>query len=382
MKRIQEGYDGDIVVSIERWVWSQEFHPRKGHTMFRYVEGPSVKVLFVCKKRVNHYGISTGLFNSASFVSNALNERLCLESKVVSVIDNNYIDREVHAYKPHCVIIEAFWVVPSKFHVLCALYPNVQWFVRSHSKIPFFANEGIAMNWMWGYSQIAKWHKNFHIAANDLETSLHLSKTFRTEVFYLPNIYCPPAYGKTDLGARNPNEIHIGCFGAIRPMKNTLIQAVAAVRFATKIDKKLYFHINGTRTEQAGDNALKNLRYLFEGLDHELVEHPWMSHEDFIEVVRSMDMGMQVSLSESFNIVTADFVWHRKPVVVSPDIEWVSDSNKANPNKVKSIVRALKRVRLLSHVGLNWLNLLLLQRHNRKATHQWLDVLWDEVLMA
>jgi len=46
-----------------------------------------------------------------------------------------------------------------------------------------------------------------------------------------------------------------------------------------------------------------------------------MEHNDFIRVVKSMDIGMQVSLSESFNIVAADFVSNGVPLVGSPDIE-------------------------------------------------------------
>jgi len=46
-----------------------------------------------------------------------------------------------------------------------------------------------------------------------------------------------------------------------------------------------------------------------------------MDHSDFISIVKSMDIGMQVSLSESFNIVAADFVSNGIPLVGSPDIE-------------------------------------------------------------
>ena len=77
------------------------------------------KILFILKIKQNYgatndysIGLSTGLYNSAQF----MNEMLIdggFDSQMVSVIDNNDIDREVTLHKPTHVIIEALWVVPS-----------------------------------------------------------------------------------------------------------------------------------------------------------------------------------------------------------------------------------------------------------------------------
>jgi hypothetical protein len=332
-----------------------------------------VKVLFICKKRINNYGVSTGLLNSATFVANILSRKKGFETKVVSVIDNNYIDAEVYKFQPDFVIIEAYWVVPSKFDVLCSLYPNVQWVVRSHSKIPFFANEGIAMSWTSGYKEMAKKYDNFCLSFNEKDTNNDISRIFNFNTYYLPNIYYPIGVYDKNRKDKNPNHIHIGCFGAIRPLKNHLIQAVSAIIYADNIGKKLFFHINGNRLEQKGENSLKNLRNLFEEVDHELVEHPWLSHDEFMNAVKSMDMGMQVSLTESFNIVTADFVYNGKPVIVSPDINWLSFLCHANPNDSRSIVKGLFRVKLLDFFGFKYINSYFLKSYNKKALKKWLS---------
>ena len=49
----------------------------------------------------------------------------------------------------------------------------------------------------------------------------------------------------------------------------------------------------------------KNLESLFARGKHALITHRWSPHDEFIEVVRQMDLGLQVSLSESYNIVAA-----------------------------------------------------------------------------
>jgi hypothetical protein len=126
------------------------------------------RILFICKDRNTSYTPSFGLLNSCKFICNAL-EKHYIECKVVAVVDNNAIDKEVTSFQPTHVFIEALWVVPSKFNVLCALHPNVKWYVRIHSKVPFLANEGMAMGWIRDYAEISHKFKNLHNSANNME---------------------------------------------------------------------------------------------------------------------------------------------------------------------------------------------------------------------
>ena len=141
-----------------------------------------------------------------------------------------------------------------------------------------------------------------------------------------------------------PKYIDIGCFGAVRPMKNQLLQAMAAIAFANKHNLTMRFHINGTRIEQKGGSVLKNIRALFSDSPYTLVEHQWMPHEEFIKLIKYMDIGMQLSLSESFNIVTADFVSQKVPMIVSPDISWMPFITKVGPFNVDKIINRMELV--------------------------------------
>lgn len=136
--------------------------------------------------------------------------------------------------------------------------------------------------------------------------------------------------------------INIGCFGAIRPLKNQLNQAIAAIEYADKNDKVLHFHINGTRVEQKGENVLKNIRALFFDTRHKLIEHSWLEHHDFLKLVKTMNSGLQVSFTESFNIVSADFVYEKVPIVTSTDIDWTSKCSQVDPNNVSGMVKKIK----------------------------------------
>lgn len=339
-----------------------------------------IKVLFVCKKRQDSYGISYGLINSCKFLCNILTS-LGVKAKVVSVVDNNAIDNEVYKYKPTHVFIEALWVVPSKFEVLLPRYPNVQWYVRLHSNTSFLANEGIAIEWLNGYEKVAATYGNLNIAPNSekLVTDLFLSLRMVTQ--YAPNVYMPPEYDAEKLKIdppevdRSEHVINIGCFGAVRPMKNHLLQAMAAMAFANKHNKELHFHINATRVEQQGQPVLKNLRNLFKGQFHELIEHPWMDHHQFWKLVRKMDLGMQVSLTETFNIVAADLAYNHIPVIGSKEIPWLSMFYKANPTNIKSIIRTLDFAYWGQKYGLQHMNYWGIQKYNYDSIKAWKKLL-------
>lgn len=302
-----------------------------------------MRVLFILKKRNNSYGVSYGLMNSANFVADSITRRLNeVEAKVVSVSDANGIDREVHNFKPLFVIIEALWVTAEKMRELVELHPGVTWTVRLHSKTPFLSNEGIAFDWIGKYRELSRERPKFVLSANHQSMCDDIYRTIGHYCHLLPNIYDNELCGPRKRKLKDSVTINIGCFGAVRPMKNHLQQAVAAIVFANKMDKKLLFHINGDRSEQRGDQVVKNLRALFAlSGGHELVEHSWMSHNDFMELITSMDLGMQVSFSETFNIVAADFVANDIPIVVSPEIDWMPKYYQANPTDVTSMVAAL-----------------------------------------
>lgn len=300
------------------------------------------KILFILKQRedssnTSYSGsLSTGLWNSSRLVNDMLNTKDIISSMEIAV-DNNDIDRLVTKHRPTDVIIEALWVVPSKFAELTRLHPTINWYIRMHSETPFISNEGIAHEWLGQYLK----YPNVKISVNSpkflKEMYFILGKTYpeildiTERVIYLPNYY--PVNEKslkknriTTYYKDSLEYIDIGCFGATRPLKNQLIQAHAALRFATSINKKLRFHINSNRVESKGDSILKNMVSLFKNMEqygHELVLHPWLPHTEFLKVIKTLDIGMQISFSETFNIVMADFVVSGIPVLASTEVPWL-----------------------------------------------------------
>lgn len=344
------------------------------------------KLLFILKRRDQPYtgehcyskgGLSSGLLNSAKFVVEMLLAE-GVHAKLVQVQDNNCIDREVSAYKPTHVIIEAYWVVPEKFEVLKRLHPQVTWIVRNHSEMPFLAQEGVAMDWTLEYLRrgilVAP---NSEAMVRDVKTvaKATVGEAVDELVVWLPNYY-PLPKERSHFRLFKPGEtLDVGLFGAVRPLKNQLLQAVAALEYAESRALRLRLHINATRVEE-GNNNLKNIRALFAHSHvHELVEHPWCEHQEFLRLVSTMDVNMCVSFSETFCIVAADGVAMGVPTVGSNEIRWLSELSRAVPTDSKAIVWALECALNHARMGtLQHLNFKLLGENVEAARQRWLSL--------
>lgn len=338
------------------------------------------RILFLIRKadRPSNYSFgSFGLSNSATFVANRLNQEGHI-AKVVMVHDNSDIDREVTDFAPDVIIVEALWVVPNKFNELLKIHRYPRWVVRVHSKAPFLAMEGVAMDWLREYVDIGEVYGNLRISTNNLQFNDELELVQpRFHPIYLPNIYQP-----TILPFRNhrvddkQRPLDIGCFGAIRPFKNQLAQAMAAIMFGNAHGRKINFHINATRQEQQGYNVYKNLVGLFKGTEHALMEHDWYGHHEFAtHLVGQMDLGMQVSFSESFNIVTADFVNAGVPILVSDDVHWMPAFSRCNPNSSFEMSKKLYRLFITRNAVMENADRRALHHYNEEATKSWKNYL-------
>jgi hypothetical protein len=287
-------------------------------------------------------------------------------TRVVSVIDGNCIDKEVHKFKPNIVVLEAIWCPPYKLKELAKLWPGIRWIVRIHSEIPFLANEGMAIAWLFEYSKIP----NVQVAANSLRAFKDLEEL---SPLYLPNYYsihCQKAYKLPS------DELNIGCFGAVRPLKNQLAQAFAAIKYAQHERKPLNFYINSTRTEQGGDQPLKNIRSLFANQPPEfkLVEAPWLGRLAFLELLRTMDACMSVSFTETFCITAANAASQGVPIVTSSEVPWSFEEIQASPTNITEIFHKLEIALGHKKDEIVHKNLEGLRRYDEISVVEWLEL--------
>jgi hypothetical protein len=344
------------------------------------------KILFILKERFDYQSdvetgqvnFATGLLNSTQYVVDMLNKN-GIESKLVIVKDNNSIDKEVTEYRPTDVVIEALWVVPVKFRQLSAIHPTVKWYIHLHSDLPFLANEGVAMEWIAAYIEnpsvmiIVNSKRLFRELRFILKQKQDVEDDVVDEnIVFLPNYYPTTTVPKKTYTFTS-DEINIGCFGAIRPMKNQLVQAIAAVMFGDKVKKKVVFHINSSRVEQRGEAVLRNIENFFESVKdrgHRLVEHSWYTRDEFVNLCYTMDLGMQCSFSETFNIVCADLVTQGVPTIGTSEIQWLSNLYTADPNDTADITEVLNKAYKTAKKNVE-MNFKSLSRYSEKSENIW-----------
>lgn len=348
------------------------------------------KIQFILKRR-NDFdpelhapeGMSTGLYNSAKFMRDMLEEAK-FETDLQVVIDNNSIDRVVTQFNPNFVIIEALWVVPTKFNILITLHPNVKWIIRLHSELPFLAGEGMALDWLAEYIKFP----NIIIAVNsprmlnEIKTYLATTSGFESKyidnsIIYLPNYY-PKNYkkkiNKFNKFIGKKYWIDMACFGAVRPLKNHVTQAMAALKYCNHYGKQLRFHINSGRVEGKGEPVMNNLKNMFQQMNnygHQLIIHPWTPREEFLEICAEMDLGLQCSFSETFNIVSADLVSQGIPIVCSNDVPWSSKYFNANPGDTNEIFHAISKTIEFNKFNV-WINQRNLNKYTKQSKNTWI----------
>jgi hypothetical protein len=313
------------------------------------------KSLFLLKIREDYsadpsysgsYQIATGMYNSARFVTDMLNAN-GRESDVGLLLDANSIDAAVMAYEPTHVFIEGLWVTPAKMAELMALprHAGRQWIIRIHSEIPFIATEGVAMGWIAEYLAlgviVAPNAPRAHQQVAWMAQNLNPPVDPVIGVPLLSNYYPLDFQPLTPL-ATGP-VLKIGLFGAFRVLKNHLNQAFAAARYAQSVGKTLELHVND-RIDAGGSPVAKNVTQLYDAISVNagatIVHHAWEDRATFLATMASMDLNLQISISETFNIVAADSIYAGTPILVSAEVPW-SYPFHADPQNVDDMIEKM-----------------------------------------
>lgn len=221
--------------------------------------------------------------------------------------------------------------------------------VRSHSQFAFLDIQATVK--MMDYIK-----NNIPLIFNEFTTYYAFIDTLWDDdqhlIYYLPNPFkldYDEAIDKHDIWKsrfRQKTYYDIGCFGELRPMKNHVTAALASVRFASwmagsNYDKIVRFNVN---TSFDTDPILQNIRGLFSRSTKGtpmLKEHLWQGGEDFNHLIQDMDIGLQASFSETFNITSARFIQNGIYAIGGLSIDWLT-YNRFNSHDPVSIFNCLR----------------------------------------
>jgi len=249
----------------------------------------------------------------------------------------------------HCVI-EAPWIKTDRLVRMLAANPQVHFIVRSHSQIGFLQVEAGAVSLLREELVLQEGVPNLSVAANSRKLCQYFHEVYSGRCLYLPNLYdLERVHSKRD-AHHGHRSLRIGSFGALRLLKNHTTAAAAALMMARERNSNLEFWMTVNR-EEHGKGVLQTIRNMFSDLPWaKLVEQPWQQWADFRRTVHHMDLCLQVSFTETFNIVTADAAAEGVPSVVSPAIEWAPHTWKADVDTVGEVARVGASL-LSSHSG-------------------------------
>jgi len=284
----------------------------------------------------------------------------------------------VEKYHPTHCLIEVPWLTSEELATICAKYPSVHFMVRSHSQIGFLQIEPSTIKNLRDALILQEGVQNLTVAANSRRLAEFIRTAYQANCLYLPNLYDVERTHRKRDENHDHRLLRVGLFGALRLQKNHTTGAAAAMIMAKERNADLEIYISTGRGENSGkekmNSVYNSLHEMTTGLDWlKLVEVKWSSWPEFRRTVSNMDIICQASMSETFNIVTADAIAEGVPAVVSEAIEWAPRNWQAELDSTTDIARTGSM--LLSSYSEAHRGLEHLKHFLKHATHEWLEYL-------
>jgi len=333
-----------------------------------------VRVFYRNFKQFCHGMSHIGLGNNALLTAKSL-KSINVDCRVDGVNNAQHI-AEILRKSPqatHAIVEAAFFGVEDA-NQLSAEFPEIEFVFRNHSQIGFLQVEPKAIEWFTSFAQLQEKTLNVRLSGNNERFTQWWNTAYNQR--YLPNLY--PLIDRTNPKiVRHSNyrdTLRIGAFGSLRLLKNFTTCAAAAMIIARRLDRNLELYMNAGRSENGGNVITDAVKKMLAGLPWaKLVEVQWQDWTQFRHTVGNMDLNLQASFTETFNIVTADSIAEGVPVVGSAAIEWLPDDWQAMCDDSEDIAR--KGVNLILDPRSADSGVHALKRYQREALDVWKEYL-------
>lgn len=269
------------------------------------------------------------------------------------------------------VVISAPWLSSYDLEKLLSYFRHTQFVILSHSNVGFLQADSCGMHLLRRYHELARHYHNLKIGGNSFKFAKWMKESYGDDVVLLPNLYplnevpSPKVWDQV-------SPLKIGAFGAVRPQKNFMTAAAAAVVIHRRLCIPVEFHMS-EGGEGDFNSTSRAIDEMLHGTGVTIVRHKWCYWDDFVKLVATMDLMIQVSYTESFNMITADGISVGVPSVVSPAIYWAPAAWKADPDNALDV--AVKGIYLLVRHHQLYDGIKALELHN---VHSW--KFWKEFL--
>jgi glycosyltransferase involved in cell wall biosynthesis len=263
-----------------------------------------------------------------------------IKAHVWPILGASDLRKRLEASPAKQIIISAPWIPSVDLQSLSGDFSETHFAVNCHSNVGFLQADRNGVKLIREAMELELGTHNIQLAGNSHRFCDWVRATFGAPCVYLPNLYsldCEPVWQRSPFAG---GTLRIGVFGAIRPLKNLMSAAGAALEISRRLRVPLELWLSSGRSEGGGDTVLGAVQEMLRGLPHvKLVLHGWQPWPKFRKIVGYMHLLLQPSYTESFNMVTADGVAEGVASVVSNAIDWAPEHWKANVDDVLDIAR-------------------------------------------
>jgi hypothetical protein len=239
---------------------------------------------------------------------------------------------------------------------------------RLHCEMPYFGQLAIPDGMTAQVLNRLRTNGNACVGSNSERMARDFEVVAGKPCFYLPSVYPIPSAPARRPGPKETD--NVACFGRVFSLKNITVQAIAALRFTKARGTRLRFHVNDFSADANGQQIVNALKLLFDRQPNaELILHKWYPHEAFIQVLSTMTIGLQVSLTEASNVISLDMVAAGLPVVTSPEIKWATEQSTCYPTNSEAIAERMHYA--MSHPELIDEHKQNIQAHNDSCFATW-----------
>jgi hypothetical protein len=296
---------------------------------------------FAANRNISHIGLGVSAINTAKVLRS-----VGIRTDVWPILSAGDLRQKLTTNPAEHVIVSAPWIPTVELQSLSTEFPDTHFAVNCHSNVGFLQADRNGVKLMREIMELELGTANVHLAGNSRRFCGWIRSAFGAPCTYLPNLYHLDGSPVRQAHWRG-GSVRVGAFGATRPLKNLMSAAGAALEIARHLRAPLELWLSAGRAEGGGEVVLSAVKEMMGGLPGVTLHlNGWQSWPNFRKTVAHMNLLLQPSYTESFNMVTADGVAEGVPSVVSSAIDWAPDDWKANVDDVLDIARVGRRLLL------------------------------------
>src|SRR5271166_3564635 len=206
---------------------------------------------FAANKNISHIGLGVSALNTSKVLS-----RRGIDVEVWPVNTASDLASRLKERAATHVVISAPWMPSSDLQALLTTFPTTRFAVNCHSNVGFLQADSNGVKLVREGMDLEMGSTKFHVAGNSTKFCQWIKAAYNAPCVYLPNLYYLEA-APTQRPGFSSGTLRIGTFGAIRPLKNFMSAAGAALTMARSLKANLELWVSTGRTEGGGDIVMR-----------------------------------------------------------------------------------------------------------------------------